>query len=314
MVFALTAFTAFFISYIITPFIARLAKKQDFVDKPGYRKVHDNAIPNLGGIVIFFGFLLSALFFVPFQEQIKAFLAGSIIILLLGIVDDIVDLKPLNKFIIQLAPALLFIIYHQDTINQFIIQKLSQFTIFGFLLYPVLILWMVGITNSINLIDGLDGLAAGISIISLVTFLIIGFLVDEIYLPYNLLNAALLGSMIAFFRYNFYPAQIFLGDSGSTFSGFLISGSAILLVVYSKKPILLLIPVLTLALPITDTLFAIWRRYKSHTPIFQADRSHLHHRLLDRGISHRNVVLILLALNCICSSLALSLAYFLLKN
>ncbi len=250
----------------------------------------------------------------PFQEQIRVFLAGSIVILLLGIIDDIVDLKPLNKFVIQLVPALFFVIYHHDTINQFITQKLSQFTILGFLLYPVLILWMVGITNSINLIDGLDGLAAGISIISLATFSIIGFLVNEIYLPYNLLNAALLGSIMAFFRYNFYPAQIFLGDSGSTFSGFLISGSAILLVVYSEKSILLLIPVLTLALPITDTLFAIWRRHKSHTSIFQADRGHLHHRLLDRGISHRNVVLILLTLNCICSSLALSMACFLLKN
>lgn len=314
MVFTLSAFTAFFISYIITPFIARLAKKQDFVDKPGYRKIHNNAIPNLGGIVIFFGFLFSVLLFIPLQEKLKAFLAGSIIILLLGVVDDIADLKPLQKFIIQMVPALLFLIYHRENINQFISLKLAGLNIFGFLLYPVLLFWMVGITNSINLIDGLDGLATGVSIISLITFLAIGFIVNGGYLSYNLLNSALLGSMIAFFRYNFYPAQIFLGDSGSTFSGFLISGSAILLVISSNKVAFLLIPVLTLALPITDTFFAMWRRYKSHTSIFQADQGHLHHRLLRRGISHRSVVLILLVFSCICGLLALSVAWCLLKS
>lgn len=314
MIFALSAFTAFFISYIITPFIARLAKKQDYVDKPGYRKIHNDAIPNLGGIVIFFGFLFSVLLFVPLPGKLKAFLSGGIIILLLGVVDDIADLKPLQKFIIQMIPALIFLLYHRENINQFISLKFADQNIFSFFLYPILLIWMVGITNSINLIDGLDGLATGVSIVSLITFLVIGLMVNGGYFSYNLLNSALLGSMIAFFRYNFYPAQIFLGDSGSTFSGFLISGSAILLVIFSNKVIFLLIPVLTLALPITDTLFAIWRRYKSHTSIFQADQGHLHHRLLKRGISHRNVVLILLAFSCICGLLALSTAWCLLKS
>lgn len=222
MLFISAALIAFFISYIITPFIARLGKKQNLVDKPGYRKIHNDAIPNLGGIVIFFGFLFSALFFVPFQKEIQVLIAGSIIILLLGIIDDITDLKPLNKFFIQIIPALLFIIFHSNVINQFIWQKLSFLNIGGYLLYPILLFWIVGVTNSINLIDGLDGLASGISIIALSVLLILGFFVDDGYQTYNLLNAALLGSIIAFFRYNFFPAQIFLGDSGSTFSGFLI--------------------------------------------------------------------------------------------
>ncbi len=300
MLFISAALIAFFISYIITPFIARLGKKQNLVDKPGYRKIHNDAIPNLGGIVIFFGFLFSALFFVPFQKEIQVLIAGSIIILLLGIIDDITDLKPLNKFFIQIIPALLFIIFHSNVINQFIWQKLSFLNIGGYLLYPILLFWIVGVTNSINLIDGLDGLASGISIIALSALLILGFFVDEGYQTYNLLNAALLGSIIAFFRYNFFPAQIFLGDSGSTFSGFLISSSSILWVIYSDKVLFFIIPVLLLGLPIFDTFFAIWRRYRSHKPIFQADQGHLHHRLLKRGISHRNVVLFLLSISFIC--------------
>ena len=305
MLFIVAALIAFFISYIITPFIARLGKKQNLVDKPGYRKIHNDAIPNLGGIVIFFGFLFSALFFVPFQKEIQVLIAGSIIILLLGIIDDITDLKPLNKFFIQIIPALLFIIFHSNVINQFIWQKLSLLNIGGYLLYPILLFWIVGVTNSINLIDGLDGLASGISIIVLSTLLILGFFVDEGYQIYNLLNAALLGSIIAFFRYNFYPAQIFLGDSGSTFSGFLISSSSILWVIYSGRAMLFIIPVLLLGLPIFDTFFAIWRRYRSHKPIFQADQGHLHHRLLKKGVSHRNVVLFLLSISIICGMISL---------
>ena len=305
MLFISVALIAFFVSFIITPFIARLGKKQNLVDKPGYRKIHNDAIPNLGGIVIFFGFLFSILIFVPLQKQIQLLIAGSIIILLLGIVDDITDLKPLNKILIQMIPALLFIVFHSSIINQYIWQKLSFFNTAGYLLYPILLLWIVGVTNSINLIDGLDGLASGISIIALSTLLILGFFVDEGYQTYNLLNAALLGSIIAFFRYNFFPAQIFLGDSGSTFSGFLISSSSILWVIYSDKVLFFIIPVLLLGLPIFDTFFAIWRRYRSHKPIFQADQGHLHHRLLKRGISHRNVVLFLLSISFICGMTSL---------
>ncbi len=305
MLFISAALIAFFISYIITPFIARLGKKQNLVDKPGYRKIHNDAIPNLGGIVIFFGFLFSALFFVPFQKEIQVLIAGSIIILLLGIIDDITDLKPLNKFFIQIIPALLFIIFHSNVINQFIWQKLSFLNIGGYLLYPILLFWIVGVTNSINLIDGLDGLASGISIIALSVLLILGFFVDDGYQTYNLLNAALLGSIIAFFRYNFFPAQIFLGDSGSTFSGFLISSSSILWVIYSDRVLFFIIPVLLLGLPIFDTFFAIWRRYRNHKPIFQADQGHLHHRLLKRGISHRNVVLFLLSISIVCGMTSL---------
>jgi len=298
---------AFIVSYILTPYMARVGEKQNMMDMPGYRKIHEEAIPNLGGIVIFFGFLLSLLFVVPIEGQVKALLIGGIIILLLGVVDDIVDLSPKHKFIIQMLPALIVIIYNSDLINSFIVNQLKIFDLLGYLLYPVLIFWIVGVTNSINIIDGLDGLACGVSIIALITFLILGL--RQNFETLNFISIALAGSMLAFLRFNFYPAKIFLGDSGSTFAGFMLSsvGALWVLNINSGNVFFIFIPVIILALPIVDTLFAIWRRYRGHHPIFQADKGHLHHRLLARGISHKNVVFILWGISAICSVIALVL-------
>ncbi|MBE3091066.1 MAG: undecaprenyl/decaprenyl-phosphate alpha-N-acetylglucosaminyl 1-phosphate transferase [Actinobacteria bacterium] len=297
---------AFMVSYILTPYMARVGKKQNMIDMPGHRKIHEEAIPNLGGIVIFFGFLLSLLFVVQIEGQIKALLIGGVIILLLGVVDDIVDLSPKHKFIIQMVPALIVIIYNSDLINSFIVNQLKIFDLLGYLLYPILIFWIVGVTNAINLIDGLDGLACGISLIALVTFLILGLRQNLEAL--SLISIALAGSILAFLKFNFYPAKIFLGDSGSTFAGFMLASIGALWVLNSGNAFFILIPIIILALPIVDTLFAIWRRYRGHYPIFQADKGHLHHRLLTRGIAHKNVVFILWGISAICSVIALVLA------
>lgn len=297
---------AFAVSYILTPYLAQVGKKQNMVDLPNHRKIHEAAIPNLGGIVIFFGFLLSLLFIAQIEGQIKIFLAAGVIILLLGIVDDIADLSPKHKFIIQMVPALMVIISNSDSINIFINNQLKSFDLLGYLLYPILILWIVGVTNSINLIDGLDGLACGVSIITLITFFVLGL--KQNFETLNLISIALAGSMLAFLKFNFYPAKIFLGDSGSTFSGFILASLGALWVLKSENAIFIFIPLIVLALPIFDTLFAIYRRYRSHQPIFQADKKHLHHRLLSRGISHKNVVLILWGVTALCSIIALILA------
>jgi len=297
---------AFAVSYILTPYLAQVGKKQNMVDLPNHRKIHNGAIPNLGGIVIFFGFLLSLLFIVQIEGQIKILLAAGVIILLLGMVDDIVDLSPKLKFIIQMVPALMVIISNADLINIFINNQLKSFDLLGYLLYPILILWIVGVTNSINLIDGLDGLACGVSIITLITFFILGL--KQNFESLNLVSIALTGSLLAFLRFNFYPAKIFLGDSGSTFSGFMLASLGALWVLKSQNAIFIFVPPIVLALPIFDTLFAIYRRYRSHKPIFQADKKHLHHRLLNRGISHKNVVLILWGVTALCSIIALILA------
>ncbi len=301
---------SFLVSYILTPFIAQVGKKQNFVDKPGYRKIHLDAIPNLGGVVIFFGFLLSLLLMVPFEVKIKVLLSGGVIILLLGVIDDIVDLKPLIKFFIQMIPVFLILGYHTELINQFIILNFSSFNLAGYLLYPLLLGWILGVTNAINLIDGLDGLACGTSIISLFTLFIMGTIYNGNFLSYNLCIAALLGSMIAFFRFNFFPAQIFLGDSGSTFAGYMIACLSSLWVIASKNVLFLAIPVIMLALPVVDTLFAIYRRFRNHQPIFQGDQGHIHHRLLKKGYSHRNVVLFLLGMNTFFCLLTLFVFFY----
>jgi len=298
---------AFIVSYILTPYMARVGKKQNMMDMPGHRKIHEEAIPNLGGIVIFFGFLLSLLFVVQIEGQIKALLIGGVIILLLGVVDDIVDLSPKYKFIIQMVPALIVIIYNSDLINSFIVNQLKIFDLLGYLLYPILIFWIVGVTNSINLIDGLDGLACGISFMALVTFLILGLRQNLEAL--SLISIALAGSILAFLKFNFYPAKIFLGDSGSTFAGFMLASIGVLWVLNSGNAFFILIPMIILALPIVDTLSAIFRRYRGHYPIFQADKGHLHHRLLTRGIAHKNVVFILWGISAICSVIALVLVF-----
>ncbi|OFW50587.1 MAG: hypothetical protein A2163_03015 [Actinobacteria bacterium RBG_13_35_12] len=297
---------AFIVSYILTPYMARVGKKQNMIDMPGHRKIHEEAIPNLGGIVIFFGFLLSLLFVVQIEGQIKTLLIGGVIILLLGVVDDIVDLSPKHKFIIQMIPALIVIIYNSDLINSFIVNQLKIFDLLGYLIYPILIFWIVGVTNAINLIDGLDGLACGISFIALVTFLILGLRQNLEAL--SLISIALAGSILAFLKFNFYPAKIFLGDSGSTFAGFMLASIGALWVLNSENVFFILIPIIILALPIVDTLFAIWRRYRGHFPIFQADKGHLHHRLLTRGIAHKSVVFILWGISAICGVIALVLA------
>ena len=296
---------AFIVSYILTPYMAHVGKKQNMVDVPGHRKIHEEAIPNLGGIVIFFGFLLSLLFVIQIEGQFRALLIGGVIILLLGVIDDIANLSPKHKFVIQMLPALIVIIYNSDLINNFIVNQLKSLDLLGYLLYPILIFWIVGVTNSINIIDGLDGLACGVSIIALVTFLILGLRQNLEAL--NLISIALAGSLLAFLRFNFYPAKIFLGDSGSTFAGFMLASVGALWVLNSGNAFFIFIPVIILALPIFDTLFAIWRRYRGHQPIFQADKEHLHHRLLARGISHKNVVLILWGISAICSVIALIL-------
>ena len=297
---------AFIVSYILTPYMAHVGKKQNMVDIPGHRKIHEEAIPNLGGIVIFFGFLLSLLFVIQIEGQFRILLIGGVIILLLGVIDDITNLSPKYKFVIQMIPALIVIIYNSDLINSFIVSQLKSFDLLGYLLYPILIFWIVGVTNSINLIDGLDGLACGISLIALITFFILGLRQNLEAL--SLISIALAGSMLAFLKFNFYPAKIFLGDSGSTFAGFMLASVGALWVLNSGNTFLIFIPIIILALPIFDTLFAIWRRYRGHHPIFQADKGHLHHRLLARGISHKNIVLILWGVSAACSVIALVLS------
>jgi len=246
----------------------------------------------MGGLAIFFGFMLSVLLFVPLTEQLRGMLLGGVIIVILGIFDDIYALPAKPKFLVQIAAALVAVWAGNK------IEFLSNPNIFssepywelGWLSIPISVLWIVGITNAVNLIDGLDGLACGVSTISSMTLLVIALTVSEPDVA--LLMAALAGACIGFLPYNLNPAKIFMGDTGSTFLGFILASVSIQGLFKFHMIISFAVPFLMLGLPIFDTCFAILRRVSKGQSPMTPDRGHIHHRLIDMGFSQKQSVAI----------------------
>ena len=292
---------AFIVSLVATPFIARLAFLIGAVDKPNARKVHDSYMPRLGGLAIFAGFCAATATLVAQDPKIAGLLFGSTVILLFGIVDDIRGISPRMKLFGQLMAALT-VIYFGIKID-YINNPLNGFFQLGALGIPLTIFWIMGITNAVNLIDGLDGLASGISAIALLTFAVIAH--QSNLNTVALLSLILVGAILGFLRYNFYPAKIFLGDSGSMLLGFITSGLSAYGIINGASPYVLFIPILVLGVPILDTFYAIIRRYLERKPIFQADKKHIHHRLLNKGLSHRQAVLVIYGISLFLSASAL---------
>ena len=251
-------------------------------------------MPRLGGIAIFFAFLMGYMFFGDNTIQMNSILIGSFIILLTGIIDDINPLTPKDKLFGQVLSAGVIVFYGEILLNNLTVFGLDiQFGVFA---YPITLLFIIACMNIINLIDGLDGLATGISSIFFATILAIcAFQGRTIGLDYTL-TLIMLGSSLGFLYHNFNPAKIFLGDSGAMFLGFIISVISLL---GFKGTILtsVFVPLLILAVPILDTLFAILRRFFHHQKISDADKLHLHHQLLGMKFSHRNTVLIIYGVN-----------------
>ncbi|NLZ38107.1 MAG: undecaprenyl/decaprenyl-phosphate alpha-N-acetylglucosaminyl 1-phosphate transferase [Firmicutes bacterium] len=292
---------AFIVSLVATPLIARLAFLIGAVDKPNARKVHNSYMPRLGGLAIFAGFCTATVTLVGQDPKIAGLLFGSTVVLLFGIADDIRGISPWMKLLGQFMAALI-VIYFGIKID-YVNNPLNGFFQLGALGIPLTIFWIMGITNAVNLIDGLDGLASGISAIALLTFAVIAY-------QSNLNTAAqlsliLVGAILGFLRYNFYPAKIFLGDSGSMFLGFIISGISAYGIVNGAPPYAFIISILALGVPILDTFLAIIRRYHDKRPIFQADKEHIHHRLLSRGLTHRQAVLVIYGISLCLSASAL---------
>jgi UDP-GlcNAc:undecaprenyl-phosphate/decaprenyl-phosphate GlcNAc-1-phosphate transferase len=297
---------AFIISLAVTPGVARLAFRIGAIDKPGRRKIHDSVMPRLGGVAVFAGFLAAASLLIGREEKITGLLLGGTIILLLGIADDIRGLSPKTKLLGQLLAASV-IVYFGIRVD-FINNPFDGYFYFTTLSIPITIIWIISVTNSVNLIDGLDGLASGVSTIALLTFSLIAYKTGQTTV--SLLAFALAGSIMGFLRYNFHPAKIFLGDSGSMFLGFMVSVFAVFGLLKGVTMIAFVVPIVILGVPIFDTCFAIVRRYCQHKPIFQADKQHIHHRLLNCGLTHRQTVLIIY-----CISLFFSLsALLMLRN
>ena len=295
------------ISFACTPAVRMLAIKIKAVDVPkDNRRMHKVPIPRMGGLAIFAGFLVSVLFFVPLGNEFRSILIGALILVVLGIIDDIVALKPRTKFagqiIAALIPALSGVSIH-GIVNPFVPGQYSTLGIFSI---PFTVIWIVGITNAVNFIDGLDGLACGVSAIATVTMFIIAVLFGETYIA--LMMAALAGACLGFLPYNMNPAKIFMGDTGSMFLGYILATVSIQGLFKFYAVISFAVPFILLGLPIFDTGFAIVRRLlKGQSPL-QADRGHVHHRLIDLGFDQKQSVAILYAFSALMGLTAVILA------
>lgn len=298
--------TAFLVSLVTTPIVKTLAQKWGAVDVPkDGRRMHDHPIPRMGGLAIFLGFLLSVVLFAPFVQknglgiQLQSMLLGAVVIVVLGILDDIYALPALPKLIVQIVAAIIAVGGGNliDTISNPNIFSADPYWELGWLAYPVTVIWIVAVTNAVNLIDGLDGLACGVSTISSMTVLVIALTVAEPAVA--VLMACLAGGCIGFLPYNMNPAKIFMGDTGSTFLGYVLAVVSIQGLFKYYTLISFVVPFLMLGLPIFDTCFAFIRRIAHGQSPMHADRSHIHHRLIDMGLSQKQAVAVLYVISAI---------------
>lgn len=276
-------------SILLTPLVIKLAFRIGAVDRPNYRKVHASVMPRIGGLAIFGAFLIGYLILRPEDEHAAGILVGALIIIVVGFLDDMLEITAKAKLAGQLAAAIVVVTWGGLQIDFINLPFIGQFD-FGYLSIPITILWIIGITNAINLIDGLDGLAAGVSTIALISITVMAMIMGNIFVVAT--AAILAASSLGFLFFNFHPAKIFMGDTGSLFLGFMISVLA-LLGFKNVAVVSLIIPVIMLGVPISDTFFAIVRRIRMKQPISAPDKSHLHHCLLRTGFSHRQTVLII---------------------
>ena len=284
---------------LIMPTIMKIAKHINALDIPNERKVHKDPMPRLGGLAIFLGFLLGYMLFCSQTPQMISILIGSFILIIVGMIDDINPIKPLSKFIGQAAAAIIVVYY-----GNIVMQDISAYGLymnFGIFARPITIFFILGVINCLNLIDGLDGLAGGIANIFFITISII----ISIMGIYNGLDASLslimIGATSGFLVYNFHPAKIFMGDSGSMFLGYIIAVISLL----GFKNVTLtsfLVPILILAIPILDTFFAIVRRLLKKESLAKADKEHFHHQILKRAGNQTKTVLIIYLIQILFSS------------
>ena len=275
---------------LIIPFVKKIAIHIGALDIPNERKVHKKPIPRLGGLGIYLSFLLGYMLFGHESLQMNSILIGSFIIILTGIFDDVNPIKALPKLIGQFVAAGVLVFYGKILLTD--ITIFGQYIELGIWAYPITILFIVACTNIINLIDGLDGLAGGISAIFFLSVIILCFFQKRFVGLEYLIALISLGSTLGFLFHNFNPAKIFAGDSGAMFLGYII---AVISLLGFKTTVVtsIFVPLAILAVPILDTLFAILRRLIHHQHIYDADKEHLHHQLLKMNLSQKTTVLII---------------------
>ncbi len=316
LLYLLPFFIAFSVSLLLTPYTKTLSKKLNVLAVPNERSMHKEPKGLLGGVAIFLGFnagVALLFFYAPeiddmttaeFYREFIGFLIGGLLIFIVGIIDDKYNMKAKIKLLCQIVVAIV-VIYSGITID--IIRYPINFPIEAEWLNSfITLVWIVGIINAVNIIDGIDGLAAGVSAISAFFMMILcmlsGSTISVVF------AAALAGSCLGFLPRNFYPSEIFMGDTGAMFLGYVLAVSSILGVFKSYALLSIVISVLVLAFPIFDVGFAMLRRALAGKPIMSADRGHLHHRIYDAGFSERRTVMILYMISFACALLAVIIA------
>lgn len=295
-------FVAFAAAFVAMPLNIYASKKFGLVDVPkDKRRMHDKPVPTMGGITIFIVVIIVALIFIPHSKRLFSLLLGGVVIAVSGMIDDVKNLRPIYKLIAQIIAAIIAVsggLKIQFISNPFVSNEIIDLKLFGTILT---IIWIVGVTNALNFVDGMDGLCAGLASISAITFYIAsdrgGFA--------PLLALAIAGAALGFLPYNFNPAKIFMGDTGALFLGYTLACISIEGVVKSVATISLILPIFILALPVFDTLFAMIRRKLNGQKIMSADKGHLHHRLVQKGFTVKQTVLILYAIAIVFSVLGI---------
>ena len=292
----LALLVAFLMSFSATPVVMLYANKIGAIDVPkDNRRVHKRPIPRIGGLAIYYGFIIAVLCFAVIDQQLMGILIGSVIIVTIGVIDDIKGLPALMKLIFQIAAAC--VVVFSGTQIEFLgipgfggeggLIPLGEWMSVG-----ATIIWIVAVTNAVNLIDGLDGLAVGVSSIASMSLLVLTlFVVGEPQIA--IITAAVAGAGFGFLPYNFNPAKIFMGDTGATFLGFILASVSVMGLFKSAAFVTFAVPILILGLPLFDTGFAILRRILKGKSPMTPDRGHLHHRLLDMGLTQRQTVAVL---------------------
>lgn len=306
---AIAFLLAFITAYVITPYTIRFAKKIGALDSPkSKRKIHDHPMPRLGGLAVIAGFLVSTIYLLivmslegtlnlsvdNYYTKLVGFFVGGIIIAVFCFFDDWKGIPPYVKLVGQILAALV-VTFSGIRIDKIVLSSLNTIISSNLLSILITVIWIVGITNAINLIDGLDGLSSGICLISCFSLLII-FTLNSSPLIAIILITALSGSLVGFLPFNFNPARTFLGDTGSNFLGYALSIISILGVAKTYTAIVLIAPLIVFALPLFDTISAIFRRIiktKSIKGVFKADREHLHHKIMKKGYTQKQAVFML---------------------
>jgi UDP-GlcNAc:undecaprenyl-phosphate/decaprenyl-phosphate GlcNAc-1-phosphate transferase len=275
---------AFGIVVLLTPAVGGMARLLGAVDRPESRRLNRRPIPRLGGLAIFLGIVVPALAFLDLSGETRGVLLGAAVATVVGAVDDFRGLSPPTKLIGQVSAAAIppaFGVW----IDHFTFPFLGVVDVPAWLGVPVSVLWIVAVMNMVNFLDGLDGLAAGVCAIAGTTFAILALSLGKA--DPAIISAIVAGSCLGFLRHNFFPARIFMGDSGALCLGFILASVSIQGLLKTASTVVLLLPLLVLAVPIIDTSFVVAKRLRYRQPIYGADRSHLHHRFLNIGFSQR---------------------------